>query len=73
MARPSPLAWTAERTSQYPLRVAGALVALGGSAATYLGVGGTVTPTELQAFVGAHPAYAAAVVVGLAALLFYDG
>lgn len=73
MALPSPLSWTAERTSRYPFRIAGALAALGGGAATYLGVGGTVTPAGLQSFVVAHPAYAAAVVVGLAALLFYDG
>jgi hypothetical protein len=73
MALPSPLGWLADRTSRYPFRLAGGLAALGGSAATYLGVGGTATPAELQSFVSAHPAYAAAVVVGLAALLFYDG
>jgi len=73
MALGSPLSWLADRTSRYPFRIAGGLAALGGSVATYLGVGGTATPAELGSFVGAHPAYPAAVVVGIGALLFYDG
>jgi len=73
MALTTPLSWLADRTSRYPFRAAGALAALGGSVATYLGVGANATPAELQSFVSAHPAYVAAIVIGLAALLFYDG
>ncbi|MFC7235038.1 hypothetical protein [Halosegnis marinus] len=69
----SPLGWLAEQTSSYPFRISGGIAALGGGTATYLGVGPGATVTDVTAFASAHPAYVAAVVVGLAALLFYDG
>lgn len=68
-----PVASVAGWLSDHPFRLSGGLAAIGGSVATYLGVGPGATVTELLGFVSAHPAYGIAVALGLATLLFVDG
>ena len=68
-----PFAAVGRWLSNHPLRLSGGLVAVGGSAATYLGVGAEATAAELLAFASAQPAYVAAIVLGVATLLFVDG
>jgi hypothetical protein len=68
-----PVAAVGRWLSDHPLRLSGGLVAVGGSAATYLGVGPEATAAELLAFASAQPAYVAAILLGVATLLFVDG
>ncbi|MFB6119240.1 hypothetical protein [Halosegnis sp.] len=68
-----PLAFVGGWLSDHPLRLSGGLAALGGTTAAYLAAGPTPTAADLLAFATGHPAYAAAILVGVATLLFVDG
>ena len=68
-----PFAAVGRWLSDHPLRLFGGLAAVAGSAATYLGIGAETTAAELLAFTSAQPAYVAAIVLGVATLLFVDG
>jgi hypothetical protein len=69
-------------TSEHPFRAAGGVAAVAALLVSVLSLGATasdgvatlsVPPAELAGFAAAHPAYAAAVVVGLGVLLFARG
>ena len=73
MGRPNPLSWLGERVWNYPLRLSGGVATIGGLGMTALSVGPNAGLDELLSFISTRPAYAAAVICGLAVLLFVDG
>ncbi|WP_153952403.1 hypothetical protein [Halosegnis longus] len=73
MVRLNPLSWLGEQIGNYPLRLSGGFAVLGGAVATALSVGPNAGVNELVSFASTQPAYAAAVVCGLAVMLFVDG
>ena len=73
MVRLNPLAWVGELVGNYPLRLSGGFAVIGGAVATALSVGPNAGVNELVSFASTQPAYAAAVVCGLAVVVFVDG
>lgn len=73
MERLNPLLWLGERAGNYPLRLSGGFAAIGGLVAVALSVGSNPEISELVSVASTQPAYVAAVVCGLAVLLFVDG